>query len=274
MKQKGNDITRFEGILDEIIERVLSIDEDEVGVFYGDWEHRKDALDRVRTLALRAESKFRQRAESTPPHIASAIALEPATLLHLGGDRPYFLSRFSTFIQKYPVEQQRAIKLWLKGRSYGEIADTLDSEGFKCTHATVGNWVTTIVVAFKQSIGSEGLQQPSLQRIKVVSIGPKKSFVVPIGRKQIFSEQCKPPRQNVFETLKFSLGVLLTFWAPALLYCYVIGQGLPFYLTFFEHVLGALLGILMFKKSPDSFSSSLPKNLVPNAPPVQLRKVG
>jgi hypothetical protein len=80
MKRNHKDPTKVEGIFDKLIERVSSIDQDDLSFFYGDRTLRKEALERVRALALRAERRFRQRGEAIPPHLASAIAIDSANL--------------------------------------------------------------------------------------------------------------------------------------------------------------------------------------------------
>ncbi len=77
-----------------------------------------------------------------------------------GNEGKYFLNRFLDFIQRYPEERQRVLTLWLQGYSYREIEMKLKGASFKCSHVTVGNWVTASLDAFGKSIGVE--RQPTV----------------------------------------------------------------------------------------------------------------
>jgi hypothetical protein len=101
----------------------------------------------------------------------------------------------------------------------------------------------------------------SKARPRVVSIQSKK-----------FLGEYQHSYETLPEGLVFFAGVILTFLVPALLFCYVVGQSLPFYLMICDHVLGSLLGVLMFRRSSGSCASFVPKNFAPEAPQVRLRR--
>lgn len=98
-------------------------------------------------------------------------------------------------------------------------------------------------------------------RLRVVSIQSKKFLG---GYHQSY--------ETLPEGLVFFAGVVLTFLMPALLFCYMVGQSLPFYLMICDYVLGSSLGVIMFRRSSGSFASLVPKNFAPEAPQVRLRR--
>src|SRR6185312_1456734 len=51
-------------------------------------------------------------------------------------DKQHFLHRFLDFIRGYPKQRQHAIRMWLEGHSYREIAAKLDSNERR-SHVTV-----------------------------------------------------------------------------------------------------------------------------------------
>jgi hypothetical protein len=65
-------------------------------------------------------------------------------------------------------------------------------------------------------------------------------------------------QERVPEGLKFLTGAVLTLWVPTLIFCWVTGQAMPFYLMVCTEVLGVSIGILMYKKRPDTFPSCVP----------------
>lgn len=91
-----------------------------------------------------------------------------------GNERKYFLNRFLDFIEQYPEERQSVLKFWLQGYSYREVAMMLKSTSFKCSHVTIGNWVTASLDAFRKSLGAE-ISQPTV----AVSGAETKHVVVP-----------------------------------------------------------------------------------------------
>lgn len=68
------------------------------------------------------------------------------------------------------------------------------------------------------------------------------------------------------EGMKFIAGAVLVHWGPALMYCSVIGDALPFYLMACNHALGVALGILRYARQPGERLSCVPLDLIPNAP--------
>jgi hypothetical protein len=84
--------------------------------------------------------------------------------------------------------------------------------------------------------------------------------VVPIRSKLLFGNFYPRAHELTSEGMKFLAGVALTFWAPTLLFCYVIGQFLPFYLMSCNQALGVLLGILMYNKPSNGILSCVPVN--------------
>ncbi len=97
---------------------------------------------------------------------------------------------------------------------------------------------------------------------KVESINSRKLFGQLYPRAQA---------KAVPEGAGFFCGAALTLWAPTLLYCYVIGQAAPFYLIASSQVLGALVGLLKFKRSSGGLTRCVPVNRVPDIPATARR---
>lgn len=68
------------------------------------------------------------------------------------------------------------------------------------------------------------------------------------------------------DEVRFFAGAACTFWAPALLYCFVIGHLLPFYLMVCSEILGVTLGALMYQKGSGRYLSCVPVTEVPDVP--------
>jgi hypothetical protein len=94
----------------------------------------------------------------------------------------------------------------------------------------------------------------------------KEMGVVLIDSKMPFKFNGPRSYRGVPEGIKFLVGATLTNWAPVLLYCYVTGEMLPFYSILCSQVLGAALGILMYKKQPGEWLSCVPVDLIPDIP--------
>lgn len=77
---------------------------------------------------------------------------------------------------------------------------------------------------------------------------------------------CGPRTSEVSEGIKLLAGVVLTWWAPSLLYCSVIGQVFPFYLTACTQAVGVLLGLWMYKRQSERNLSCVPRRRIPNIP--------
>ena len=87
-----------------------------------------------------------------------------------------------------------------------------------------------------------------------------------INSRRIFGDYYPRANKTAPEGIEFFAGVALTLWAPTLLACYVIGQALPAYVMFCDEVLGALLGVVMYKRASSGFVSCVPVSHVPNVP--------
>lgn len=87
-----------------------------------------------------------------------------------------------------------------------------------------------------------------------------------INSRKLFGDYYPRANEMVPEGMEIFAGIALTLWAPILLACYVIGQALPAYVMFCDEVLGALLGIIMYKHESSGFLSCVPVSRVPNIP--------
>ncbi|HEV7890143.1 MAG TPA: hypothetical protein VGP08_05870 [Pyrinomonadaceae bacterium] len=58
----------------------------------------------------------------------------------------------------------------------------------------------------------------------------------------------------------------ITLLGPTLLYCAAVGQLWPLYLIAANETLGVALGVLMFKRSPESYHSCVPVTRAPDLP--------
>lgn len=72
--------------------------------------------------------------------------------------------------------------------------------------------------------------------------------------------------RRVPEGAKLLASAVLVHWGPALLYCSITGQMLPFYVMACNQALGIALGVLRYKKQPGESLSCVPLGLVPHAP--------
>lgn len=92
--------------------------------------------------------------------------------------------------------------------------------------------------------------------------------VVSIDSKMPFKFNRPRARNRVPEGLTFPAGVVMTFWVPTLMYCLVTGQVLPLYSMVFTQMLGAALGVFMYKKQSNDYLSCVPVNHLPNVPKI------
>lgn len=90
--------------------------------------------------------------------------------------------------------------------------------------------------------------------------------VVSIRSRMLFGEFYPRAEGKVPEGAKFVVGAGLTVCGPVLLFCYVVGQLLPFYLMMCNMVLGILWGISMFEQPQDAAASCVPMSTTPEAP--------
>jgi hypothetical protein len=90
--------------------------------------------------------------------------------------------------------------------------------------------------------------------------------VVAIRSRMLFGEFYPRAESLVSEGAAFVACAVFALCAPALLFCYVIGQLLPFYLMACNGALGVLWGVYRFKQpSADGFVACVPVNHAPNA---------
>lgn len=82
--------------------------------------------------------------------------------------------------------------------------------------------------------------------------------VIPIRSRMLFKDFSPRAQETVPEGARFFAGAALTFWAPTLMYCYVIGQALPFYLMVCNEALGVLCGLFLYKKTRGGIPSCVP----------------
>ena len=86
--------------------------------------------------------------------------------------------------------------------------------------------------------------------------------VIPINSK-LFLGGCYPRgKETLPEEVKFLAGAALVIFAPALLYCAVIGQFWPLWLMACDAALGCVLGLVLFGKSSDGFPSCVPRTSI------------
>ena len=90
--------------------------------------------------------------------------------------------------------------------------------------------------------------------------------VVSIDSKMPFKFRALRVYERVPDGAKFLASAALVHWGPALLYCSITGEMLPFYLMTCNQALGVALGVLRYKKQPGEFLSCAPLGLVPNVP--------
>lgn len=86
--------------------------------------------------------------------------------------------------------------------------------------------------------------------------------VVSIRSKMLFNFYDPRAEELVPEGVKFLAGAVLTFWTPPLMFCYVVGQASPFYFMIFCEALGALLGLLIYKRPWDAPTPDSPDDKV------------
>lgn len=87
--------------------------------------------------------------------------------------------------------------------------------------------------------------------------------VVNFRRKLILGDSYLQSDEIVSDTSKFLLGAAVTLLGPTILYCIVIGELWPLYLIACNDALGVILGVAMFKKSPEPFVACVPQSQVP-----------
>lgn len=88
--------------------------------------------------------------------------------------------------------------------------------------------------------------------------------VVPIDSKMPFKFRGLRAYRRVPDEMKFLACAVLVHWGPALMYCSVTGEMLPFYLMVCNQMLGVVLGVLMYKKHLSVSSSYVPLGLTPD----------
>lgn len=82
--------------------------------------------------------------------------------------------------------------------------------------------------------------------------------VIPIRSRMLFKDFSPRAQATVSEGARFLAGAVLTCWVPTLMFCYVIGQALPFYLTVCNEALGVLYGLFLYKKTWSGIASCVP----------------
>lgn len=92
--------------------------------------------------------------------------------------------------------------------------------------------------------------------------------VIPIRSRMLFKDFSPRAQETVPEGARFLAGAALTFWAPTLMFCYVIGQALPFYLVVCNEALGVLCGLFLFKRSSSAIPSCVPVTHSPDVASV------
>ena len=88
--------------------------------------------------------------------------------------------------------------------------------------------------------------------------------VVPIRSKEFLGEYSSRDKETVPEGAMFLAGAAVTFLAPTLLFCAVIGQLLPLYMIAANEAFGAALGFAMFNRPSKNLSLN-PIDPIPKA---------
>jgi hypothetical protein len=98
--------------------------------------------------------------------------------------------------------------------------------------------------------------------MKVLIFRPRKAAEESSGN-ELFGDFYPRATKGLPEVVKFLAGATLTFWVPTLFYCYVVGE-LPFYLMAFNHAVGSVLGIVLYKNPVHLIHGFIPLRRVPN----------
>ena len=87
-----------------------------------------------------------------------------------------------------------------------------------------------------------------------------------IRSKMLFGDFYPQEDEAVPEGLKFAAAAALTYLAPTLLFCYVIGQYTPLYVVACSDLLGVSLGLWMVSRQTHGPASCVPVNEAPDVP--------
>lgn len=88
--------------------------------------------------------------------------------------------------------------------------------------------------------------------------------IVSIRSRMLFGEFYPRAEKAVPEGVKFVASAALVYCGPVLLFCQAVGQFLPLYVIICNGILGALLGVSMFKRPPADLVSCVSATHTPS----------